>query len=195
MADITVVTGPMGSGKSERVIAEIKKYQIAQRRVLVVKPIEDTRTPGAIASRKLIDGKWVLVEAIPAFDVRDEEHLGDLIRRHNPNVVIADEGQLFGKWFLRVVIHAAKYLDIPFWISALDLDAWLQPFLLAPDLCAIADRVIKETAVCSKCHSFGARFTQKIGGESSKRIELGSTGLYEARCARCHTMPMEEASS
>ena len=187
MANVTVVVGPMRSGKSEEIIGEANKYLIAGMKVLVVKPAIDKRTTGAIASRKWDGGKPVLTKELSAMEVKDEEHLRSLIRRYNPEIIIADECQFFDSWFYDVMLYAAKYLDIPVWLSGLDLDAWKRPFLIMPNLLALADVVIKKTAVCSKCRHLGARFTQKLSGTSSQ-IEVGDV-QYEPRCEKCHVLP------
>lgn len=187
MAKIIVVTGPMRSGKSEEVIGEANKYLIAGMKVLVVKPVIDKRAVGAIASRRWDGDKPVSTKELPAIEVKDEEHLRSLIRRYNPEIIIADECQFFESWFYDVVLYAAKHSDISVWLSGLDLDAWKRPFLIMPSLLALADVVIKKTAVCSKCRRLGARFTQKLSGTSSQ-IEVGDV-QYEPRCDKCHVLP------
>jgi thymidine kinase len=187
MATITVVEGPMRSGKSEEIIAEANKYRIAGKKVLVIKPKIDKRTTGAIASRKWDGGKPVLTSELLAHEIINGEHLRDLIRRYSPEIIVADECQFFDHWFYDMILYASKQLDIPVWLAGLGLDAWQKPFRIMPDLLALADVVIKKTAVCSKCRCLGARFTQKLYG-SSEQIEVGDA-LYEPRCEKCHTMP------
>ena len=190
MATITVVEGPMRSGKSEELISEANKYTIAGKKVLVIKPKIDTRVGSKIASRKWVGGKPVLAQEFPAFAVLDEEHLRDLIRRHRPEIIIGDECQFYDDWFLAVVYDAAKKHEVTVLLAGLGLDEWLRPFKAMPGLLAMADVVIKKTAVCSKCRCLGARFTQKLYG-GSQQIEVGDA-LYEPRCERCHTMPQIE---
>jgi len=187
VADIIVVEGPMRSGKSEEIIAEANKYRIAGKKVLIIKPKIDMRTRGAIASRKWEVGGPVLTNELVAHEIINEEHMRSLIRRYRPEIIVADECQFFDAWFYDVILYAAKQLNIPVWLAGLGLDAWQKPFRIMPDLLALADIVIKKTAVCSKCRCLGARFTQKLYG-SSEQIEVGDA-LYEPRCEKCHTMP------
>jgi len=68
------------------------------------------------------------------------------------------------------------------------MDAWKKPFGIMPKLMAMADEVIKLTAVCFKCKKRSANLTYKRGGSSDKQIEVGSN-IYEGRCRACHKLP------
>ena len=53
VGSITVFTGPMFSGKSEALLARLKRASYARKKVLVVKPKKDLRTEDEIVSRQL----------------------------------------------------------------------------------------------------------------------------------------------
>jgi thymidine kinase len=53
-----------------------------------------------------------------------------------------------------------------------------------PQLLAIAERVDKVTAICARCGS-AASYTQRLTADS-QQVVVGASGIYEARCRRCH---------
>jgi thymidine kinase len=53
-----------------------------------------------------------------------------------------------------------------------------------PELLAIAEQVLKVTAICARCGD-SAAYTQRLV-KSEERVVVGAAGVYEARCRRCH---------
>jgi thymidine kinase len=53
-----------------------------------------------------------------------------------------------------------------------------------PELLAIAEHVHKIQAICARCGA-PASYTQRLT-ENEERVLVGATGVYEARCRRCH---------
>lgn len=50
-ARLEVICGPMFSGKTEELIFRLNRARFARKRIRVLKPADDTRTPDFIASR------------------------------------------------------------------------------------------------------------------------------------------------
>src|SRR3989338_5669708 len=69
-------------------------------------------------------------------------------------------------------------------VAGLDQDYLGKPFEPMPQLMAIADYVTKNAAVCMVCCNPATR-TQRLS-KSTKRVEVGATDQYEARCRVCH---------
>jgi len=186
---ITVFTGPMFSGKSKALMARLETKQRARKKVLIVKPLLDDRfkaTNSIVSKRKKTD-RFEPDNSLPAYPIRDEEELRQLIAAKEPDVLGIDEAQFFSLWFGLTLFQLRKADGLEIYVAGLDLDAWQKPFGSMPDIMAYSDSVQKFTANCFQCGQ-DARFTQKVGG-SSEQIQVGAEKLYEARCENCWILP------
>ena len=174
---IEVITGPMFSGKSEELIRRLKRAQIAKRRVACFKPDLDVRYHRtAIASHS--------AQTLDAMTVTNMEELKavlmpmiDLVE-----VVGVDEAQFFDPsliGFSNELMHLGKRVII----AGLDTSFTGEPFAPMPELLAIADEVVKLSAVCMQCGA-PAVHTQRLGSSQSL-VLVGAAGVYEARCRAC----------
>lgn len=185
---LTVITGPMFSGKSEELIRILRRAKIAKKKILVVKPDRDTRTEKEIAARATDDEERIFKKSatFPAHPVSTKDEIADLIEKSQCDILGVDEAQFFEYWFLDFLINlkrrkAGKNLKLI--VAGLDMDAWGRTFGIMGDIMAAANEVQKLTAICFSCGE-PAIYTQKIGG-SKKQIEVGDREIYEARCENC----------
>lgn len=169
---LEVICGPMFSGKSEELLRRAELCKIAGLSVAAFKPITDTRTR-TIKSRSGFE--------LPAWEV-EFIHLA-----HDADVWIIDEAQFFHRsnvYYLKYVAMHSRVI-----VSGLDLDFQRHPFGIMPDLLALAQKVTKLTAVCHRCKSFDACYTQRIVEgkpvDSGEQVLIGDTESYEARCIEC----------
>ena len=189
--DIIVFTGPMFSGKSKALMARLETKQRAHKKVLIVKPAIDDRfgMVGKIVAKRKKAEKFEPDNSMPAHIIRDDLELRDLILKEEPDVLGIDEAQFFGPWLGRTLYLWRNTTNLEIYVAGLDLDAWAKPFDGMPDVLAYADEVYKFTANCFKCGQ-DARFTQKVGGSSEQKIQVGAENIYEARCGNCWTSPI-----
>jgi thymidine kinase len=184
---IEVITGPMFSGKSEELIRRLKRAQIAKRRVACFKPDLDVRYHRtAIASHS--------AQTLDAMTVTNMEELKavlmpmiDLVE-----VVGVDEAQFFDPsliGFSNELMHLGKRVII----AGLDTSFTGEPFAPMPELLAIADEVVKLSAVCMQCGA-PAVHTQRLGSSQSL-VLVGAAGVYEARCRACFSPWADEHGS
>ena len=184
---IEVITGPMFSGKSEELIRRLKRAQIAKRRVLCFKPDLDARYHRtAIASHSLntIDATAVAnVAALKAVLFPQIDQI---------EVIGVDEAQFFDPSLVPLsleLMHLGKRVIL----AGLDTTFAGEPFPPIPDLLAIADEIVKLSAVCMQCGA-PAVHTQRLG-PSQSRVLIGAAGLYEARCRACFRPYIDEQGS
>jgi thymidine kinase len=174
---IEVITGPMFSGKSEELIRRLKRAQIARLRVVSFKPDIDLRyQPDAIASHS--------AQTIQAVAVRDVERMRAVLFPvlDTIDVVGIDEAQFFDGALVGLameLVQAGKRVLL----AGLDTTFAGEPFAPIPELMAIADEVLKLSAVCMVCGA-PAIHTQRLG-TSQQLVVVGATGVYEARCRAC----------
>ncbi len=195
MSHLTVIAGSMYAGKSEELVMQLRRYRYRKKRILVVKPKIDTRTKEEIVSRLSHTGKkqdFTPVSSWEAISIESAKEFSKLIKDYNPEVVGIDEAQFFKPWmfsFINKLLAEKSSEDLKILIAGLDMDAWRRPFGIMPNLMAIADEVIKKSAVCMSCDA-DAVLSQKIV-KSGQQVEVGNTETYEARCRKCHVLPEE----
>ena len=172
-----VITGPMFSGKSEELIRRLKRAQIARLRIASFKPEIDLRyQPDAISSHS--------AQTIRAVAVRDVNRLRAVIfpALDTVDVVGIDEAQFFDELLVGLameLVEAGKRVVL----AGLDTTFAGEPFAPMPALMAIADEVVKLSAVCMVCGA-PAIHTQRLGA-SQQLVMVGASGMYEARCRAC----------
>jgi thymidine kinase len=187
---LEMIVGPMFSGKSEELIRRVRRAMIAEQRVQVFSPAQDSRVQrGYIVSRNGLNLHAEQAANIAAC----REHLRALPRL--PDVVGFDEAQFFDGDLVALVDELITE-EVRVIVAALDLDFAGRPFGPAiPHLLAIADRVDKLTAVCAVCGSEAAVRTQRLvdGSPATKDSPLilvgDSAEGYEARCLHCYEPP------
>ena len=103
-------------------------------------------------------------------------------------VVAIDEINFFDKGIVAVceqLAQAGKRVIA----AGLDTDYRAEPFEVTAAPLAKAEFVTKNLAVCTKCGN-PASFTQRIS-KDKKRIVVGTTDAYQARCRRCYKKPRQ----
>ena len=177
----------MFSGKSEELIRRLKRARIAKQRVICFKPDLDVRyhrTAISSHSAQTLDAITVAtVEDLKAslFPAIDEVE-----------VIGVDEAQFFDASLLPLTLelmHRGKRVIL----VGLDTTFAGEPFPPVPDLMAIADEVVKLSAVCMQCGA-PAIHTQRLGSSQSL-VLVGAAGLYEARCRACFRPYQDELAA
>ena len=179
---LEVICGPMFSGKSEELIRRLRRAIIARQTVLTFKPIIDDR----YAKKKVQSHDGSTINALP---VENPKAILEQIHGHNSSVIGIDEVQFFDNNVIGVIctlIDEGKRVIV----SGLDLDFRCMPFGPMPMLLAIADKVIKLSAICTQCTA-EAHFTQRLidkkpASFNDPIVLIGAQDSYEARCRNCH---------
>lgn len=176
LGTITVICGPMSSGKSEELIRISNRYQFAGQQAIAFKPSFDSRDGDKIRSRNgtVADIPTFVVES--SFDIFEHYHEGI-------TAILIDEAQFFDD---KIVEVAQRLVDmgVDVIISGLDKNWQASPFGPMPQLLAIADDVVKLKAVCMHCKRFNATYTYRKTRSKEERM-VGGDESYEARCLSC----------
>jgi thymidine kinase len=175
----------MFCGKTDEMLRLLRRFSIAGRSVLLVKPRLDTRTGEAtVVSRSGAQH--------PAVSVGDSSEILGVVG--NADVVAIEEGQFFDEGLPDVAASLAA-LGKQVLITGLDTDFRGIPFGPMPRLMALADQVTKLTAICVVCGEQATRTQRLIDGHpataDSPLIVIGGIGdeKYEARCRLHHEVP------
>ena len=187
---LSVICGPMFSGKSRELIRLMHIAEIAGQRTAIFKPRVDTRySHRDIASHDGIRRDAHCVDTA-------QEILSHLLRQKEiPEVVAIDEGQFFDRGLTAVCLWLAER-GRRVVVDGLDRNFRGEPFGVMPELLACADEVSKLRAVCMRCKDprVTAVLPQRlIDGQpapyDSPEVMVGGAECYEARCLDCHELP------
>jgi thymidine kinase len=182
---VHVICGCMFCGKTDEMLRLLRRFSIAGRRVILVKPRLDTRTDEVtVVSRSGAQHTAVSV----ASSAEIEGLVGDA------DIVAIEEGQFFDDALPEVVERLAD-AGRQVVVTGLDRDFRGIPFGPMPRLMALADQVTKLTAICVVCGEPATRTQRLIDGApataESPLIVIGGMGdeTYEARCRLHHEVP------
>ena len=182
---VHVICGCMFCGKTDEMLRLLRRFSIAGRRVLLVKPGLDTRTDAVtVISRSGAQHQAVTVDDSSGI----EAVAGDA------DIVAIEEGQFFDERLPDVVERLADS-GKQVLVTGLDRDFRGIPFGPMPRLMALADQVTKLTAICMVCGEPATRTQRLINGApapvDSPLIVIGGIGdeAYEARCRLHHEVP------
>jgi thymidine kinase len=177
---IEVITGSMFSGKSEELIRRLRRAEIANQKVVGIKPsIDDRFQRDHIVSHSAL--------ALPSETVATAAEI--LERVAGADVVGIDEAQFFGD-DLVAVCQALADGGVRVIVAGLDTDYRGVPFEPIPNLLAVSEYITKTLAICMRCGGPANRSQRKTPG--SDRIVVGAADVYEARCRHCFDAPGEE---
>jgi thymidine kinase len=181
---IAVITGCMFSGKSEITLRELRRMEIARRRILLLRPAIDDRTELEVVRSR--SGAAYRAQAI-----RGSGEIVKVAVAERADVVAIEEAQFLDDG----VVEAAETLarrHVAVIVNGLNQDFLGRPFGPMPKLMAIADRVTVLTAICTICGDEATKTQRLVDGRPATPddplIVIGglSDERYEARCRLHH---------
>ncbi|MCF8212523.1 MAG: thymidine kinase [Cryomorphaceae bacterium] len=164
---IEVIAGSMFSGKTEELIRRLKRAQIAQLKVLIVKPITDNR----YADNEVVTHDHGRMNALAVASAREIMALAS-----ESDVVGIDEAQFFDMDIVAVaneLANAGKRVVL----AGLDMDFHGEPFGPMPNLMAVAEFVTKVHAVCVRSGEL-ANYSHRLIADPNQ-VMLGDRRTYE----------------
>lgn len=181
---VHVIAGPMFSGKTQELIRLVTRWTIADKKVVVFRPIIDTRT------EKVTSRLGLTYDAIAVADSWDV-----FVKSKGYDVIAIDEAQFFDK-NLYIVVQFLASEGRHVIISGLEKDFLRRPFGPMAALLIEADEVNKLTAICTICKKDATLTQRLINGVPAKHddplVLVGGIGddTYEARCRLHHEVAM-----
>lgn len=182
---LTVILGPMKSGKSLELISELAPLEYANLRYKVYQSSRHVRD-AELSSRV---GATLPTEKVPSLHVALDGPL---------DVVGIDEVHMFSASDVAVVRELLGR-GIQVIAGGIDLDHRGELFPTVKALFELGpDKVLHRKAVCDVCHEFSAVYTQVLDRGTPFTADLGGAALpdtgsytYEPRCRRCFVRPQE----
>ena len=179
---IDLILGPMFAGKTSELIRRLKRYEIAEKPILLIKYFEDTRYNSG--NGELLTHNKTSYEAVSASNLLGEEfQIREKNRIEKADVIGIDEGQFFKDLpqFSQEMVKAGKIVII----SALSGTYQQKPWPVISTMIPYADEISFLQAVCTNCKIRDAAFSMRISDEKDVKI-IGGKGKYEPRCGLCY---------
>lgn len=181
---IEVITGPMFAGKTEELIRRVRREAFAEKKIVVFKPSIDQR----YALNEVVSHNNNRIQSISITSSQEIMAYVD----QDVDVVAIDEVQFLDAGVVPIIQLLAER-GIRVIVSGLDQDFRGLPFTFMPELLALAEEVVKLTAICVKCHAPATRTQRLVNGNPAffedPLILIGAKNDYEARCRHCHEVP------
>jgi len=177
---LTVVAGPMFSGKTSKLVAMVEVFTRMGHKVLTVKPKLDNRYGGKDEIHSHDHKKTAAI----VVDGEAPKIIIDKILETGADKVIFDEVQFFDKRKVMRVIDDLRSRGIHIIAAGLLYDYQRKPFRSTPDLMGLADERLELFAICQKCGSLARNTERKKGGKG--QIVVGAADMYIASCDKCH---------
>lgn len=179
-ARLSVIAGPMFAGKTEELLRRVRRARLAGQEVEVIGHHLDVRH----GHDRLASHTGASMPARTA----DADDLARALSGHTARLLAIDEAQFFGESLVDVVQEQLRSgTDVVVAGLCVTFDA--RPYEPVPTLMALAEEVLKLTAVCAVCGA-DAAFHQRIGrGEEgvadprrAAAEHVGGSERYQARC-------------
>lgn len=175
---LTLVIGPMYSGKSSELISRTEPFKIAKKSVQYVKPVVDRRSNG-IESR--IGSR---ADALTVADLK-EVPVADVYAVDEAHMLPEDSHKTIEKWLDAGAEVIVSTLDTTY--DGTVFPAIVNIYSLKPDV------VVLKKAVCMQCFKYEAKYTQILDVQTGQALtsglpeDLTEDGRYnyEARCRKC----------
>lgn len=178
-------TGSMFSGKTSSLEKDLKRFSIANYKVVAFKPLVDKR----YAKNEIVTHDKVSLEAL---EIESITEILDYAKKNSPQVIGIDEVQFLCDSPEIVLENLEKILEmgITIVLAGLDMDYMGQPFEIVKEIMPKVDYLNKHHAVCKRCGTDAWVSHRKI--KSDKRVELGAVEEYEPLCRRCYREAIAE---
>jgi len=177
---ITLIMGPMYSGKSTRLIEKIERYEFARKKCIIIRHNIDNRTVenviqthGGICYNKCLTIKCAWL---------NENNV--LKKIEEMDVIAIDEAQFFDTDDMKIFLQKNIKKDII--LTGLNGDFKQEPFNTISNLIPYCSKIIKLTSIC-ECGN-KADYTirkQKNSIINKDQIVVGGKDMYVAICYMC----------
>jgi len=176
---LTLILGPMFSGKSSAAIQRIRRAQILGWKTLSITSNIDTRydTSGC----HIVTHDKTSVEAL---GVKVLEGVCDGEEYKNARLIVIEEAQFFTGLY-DFVVKAVESHGKDVVVVGLDGDSDRKPFGDILELIPLADEIVRLNALCKRCgDGTSALFTALVCGVKTGQICVGGDKMYQPLCRR-----------
>ncbi|RHZ36077.1 thymidine kinase [endosymbiont GvMRE of Glomus versiforme] len=182
---LTIITGPMFAGKTEELLRQIRRAQYAQKKIIIFKPSLDNRYSETEITSHINNKITAIVIS------KGEEIRAHLKKKPKTEIIFLDELHFFDPEIVKVLNKLVKQGHQVI-AAGLDQDFRGRPFKSTAFLLALAEKVVKLTAICRVCNEEATMSQRLISSRpalvTDPVILPGGEKIYEARCRSCHVV-------
>lgn len=171
---IELILGPMFSGKSTRLIEQMRKYVYKAKKTIMVKYYADQRYS---EKSEVVTHDLIKYDSINCKLLRNSF---DTFKQYD--VIGIDEGQFFAD--LVEVCEELALMGKIILIAALNGDFRMEPFPVIQRIISKSDKIKLLKAYCFNCHK-DAKFSLRIV-QSNETVLIGAGEAYKPACRECH---------
>ena len=171
---IELIIGPMFSGKSTRLIEQMRKYVYKAKKTIMVKYYADQRYS---EKSEVVTHDLIKYDSINCKLLRNSF---ETLKQYD--VIGIDEGQFFAD--LVEVCEELSLMGKIILIAALNGDFRMEPFPVIQRIISKADKIKLLKAYCFNCHK-DAKFSLRIV-QSNETVLIGAGEAYKPACRECH---------
>lgn len=176
---LTLILGPMFSGKSSAIVQRIRRAQILGWKTLNITSNIDTRYD--ISGSRIVTHDKAYVEAV---GVKVLEGLCDGEDYRSARLIVIEEAQFFSGLY-EFVVKAVENDGKDVIVVGLDGDSERKPFGEILELIPLADEVVRLSALCKLCgDGTPALFTALVNGVKTDQICVGGSDMYRPMCRK-----------
>ena len=173
---ISLIMGPMFSGKTTELQRRLRRFEVARRRILTIKYEADTRYSQKMSTHDRSEMAALPVSALADVPASALEGI---------DVIGIDEGSFFPDIVSFCEAQANAGRDVI--VASLDGDFQRKAFGDVVQLVPLAEEVTKLTAVCTGCAQ-PASFSRRLSAETAVEV-IGGADKYIATCRKCYFDP------
>ena len=171
---IELIIGPMFSGKSTRLIEQMRKYVYKAKKTIMVKYYADLRYS---EKSEVVTHDLIKYDSINCKLLRNSF---ETLKQYD--VIGIDEGQFFAD--LVEVCEELALMGKIILIAALNGDFRMEPFPVIQRIISKSDKIKLLKAYCFNCHK-DAKFSLRIV-QSNETVLIGAGEAYKPACRECH---------
>ena len=174
---LTVIIGPMFSGKTTYLIDIYNNNKKNNKNTLVINHSYDTR----YGNMGLTNHNKVTIPCIKIKKLQDVYKILNNQKNIKYDSILINEGQFFPN--LYNVVYTLINSNYNIYVCGLDADSNMKKFGNILDIIPLAENVLKLKSKCKICQS-SASFTKRLI-KSNKQIVIGDSNIYIPVCRNC----------
>lgn len=186
----TLITGPMFSGKTTKLVGKLEKYVLAKKHIAWFEPKMDDRggsheNTTSLRMKELKESPYV-----HSFQIEKPEEIFSLLKDNwvDPECIFVDE--FFMIPFKRQFFYdynASKYSKIPLVFAGIMYSWSAELFPTSIEILPFMDAIEKDVAICMKCGK-PAQYSYYSGdtGDFDGKKSVIDHGQYSCLCADCY---------
>ena len=181
---ITLIIGPMFSGKTSELIRLVDRKRIAGKKCLIIKHTTDNRYDNLENIENIMTHSHISYSKTDIIKLPEitKEFIIDIVTNNKYDVVAIEEGHFFIDINVFCTELANNNIDVI--ISAIDSSFKQEMFKNIGELIANSEKVVKLSAICMECKLSDAYFNIRTIN-SDDDILVGGADIYKSVCRKC----------